>query len=214
MTRAQLHASIALWGRRLAYRTKQVKAAKTPAERAKWQALVNHAAAVIHRRRLQLDHSAPPLRVRALAEAQHLVGLMEVGGNNAGPGVTRIIKENGGTGPEPWCGDFLAHCYRHAGSTVVQRGWASTTLLGFLTGQKIIPLSMALPGDILVYNFGSGGAKHCGLLEELQPGGQLLAIEGNTGKVGAVSDSTTGGDGVYKKQRPQSFVLHAVRVLR
>src|SRR4051812_10872195 len=60
--------------------------------------------------------SKPKLRIRAFKVAESLVGVVEQGGNNTGPQVTRIIRENGGTYPEPWCGDFVAYCYRHAGS--------------------------------------------------------------------------------------------------
>jgi hypothetical protein len=67
------------------------------------------------------------LAEKAFANAVNLIGVMEVGGNNTGPMVSRIIKANGGVGPEPWCGDFVAYCYRLAGSDIVKgpkRLWA------------------------------------------------------------------------------------------
>jgi hypothetical protein len=55
---------------------------------------------------------------------------MEQGGNNTGPIVDKIIRANGGVIGEPWCGDFVAYCYRLAGSKAVDRLWASVYFLG------------------------------------------------------------------------------------
>lgn len=156
--------------------------------------------------------SKRPLRLRALDEAKDLVGVMETGGNNRGAEVERIIRENGGMVGEPWCGDFVAHCYRTAGSKSVQRGWASTLQLGYLAGMGKI--TRPLPGDIVVYDFPGGqSSDHTGLFCRFEAGG-LVAIEGNTGATGAVSDSTTGGDGVYIKRRSTTLVARYVRVYR
>lgn len=152
------------------------------------------------------------LRLAALDEAKRLVGVMEQGGNNQGKKVMEIIRANGGTGPEPWCGDFVAYCYRRAGSKVVQRSWAAVRFLGYLTGQRIVR-RRPRPGDIVVYKFGHTGIYVKGYKT---PRGvrRIIAIEGNTGDSGAVSDSTTGGDGVYVKRRDLSLVKHFVRVIR
>jgi hypothetical protein len=106
-----------------------------------------------------------------------LVGIMEVGGNNMGQAVLSLIRENGGTGPESWCGDFDAHCYRHAGSKVVQRGWAAVRFLGFLTGMKIVSARDAMPGDIVCFTF-----DHTGLLRRKIDAGVIETVEGNTGR--------------------------------
>lgn len=143
---------------------------------------------------------------KALRVARTLVGVMEQGGNNTGPIVDKIIRANGGVIGEPWCGDFVAFCYRTAGSKMVQRLWASVRYLGFLTGMRIV--SVPRPGDIVCYVF-----DHTGLYEE-DRGSDILADEGNTGASGAVSDSATGGDGVYQKVRSKSLVARYVRVTR
>lgn len=143
------------------------------------------------------------LRERALKIARSQVGVMEHGGNNMGARVFTYIRENGGFGPEPWCGDFQAFCYRHAGSKSVDRRWASAW---FLEGRKI---SNPQPGDIVDYTF-----QHTGMVEKVLGDGRIQTIEGNTGASGAVSDSTTGGDGVYRKRRSTSLVMRYVRVLR
>lgn len=143
----------------------------------------------------------------ALVEARKLVGVMERGGNNQGPAVMAIIRANGGTGPEPWCGDFVAFCYRKAGSKVVNRSWAAVRYLGYLAGMKIV--KKAQPGDIVCFSF-----DHTGLFVRYEGRDRIVTIEGNTGASGAVSDSATGGDGVYIKRRQLSQVSRFVRVLR
>lgn len=156
----------------------------------------------------------------ALKEAESLVGIMEQGANNSGTKVLAIIREAGGTGPEAWCGDTVAVCYKRAGSAVVSRSWAAVRLLGFLTGMTILSDKRdGLAGEILCYTF-----DHTGLLvnycdadgKKCKPGKatHLKAIEGNTGSIGAVSDSSTGGDGVYVKIRDLSLLDRVVRVTR
>lgn len=166
----------------------------------------------------------------AWREAERMVGVMETPGkNNAGPsvggrpGVTEIIRENGGTGPEAWCGDAVAHFYRVAGSKAVSRQWAAVRFLGHLTGQQIVSPRKMEMGDIVAYDFGTG-SDHTGLFgyycnRQGKPvaaavATHIMAIEGNTGKSGAVSDSKTGGDGIYKKIRPIGLVDRGVRVKR
>jgi hypothetical protein len=148
--------------------------------------------------------SESPLRIRALRVANTLVGVMEHGGNNAGPMVSKIIRENGGSGPEPWCGDFTAYCYRHAGSTTVSRAWASAWALA----GRVITRSPR-PGDVVQYTF-----QHTGLFVRYVSSSEIETVEGNTGASGAVSDSSTGGDGVYRKRRSTGLVMRYVRVLR
>jgi hypothetical protein len=170
------------------------------------------------------------LQERAWREATRLVGVMETPGkNNTGPsiggrpGVTAIIRENGGSGPEPWCGDAVAHFYRVAGSKAVNRQWASVRALGGLAGQKKISPRKMQQGDIVCYDFGTG-SDHTGLFGyygnsqgkpvAAEVATHIIAIEGNTGKSGAVSDSKTGGDGVYLKLREIGLVDRGVRVTR
>lgn len=155
------------------------------------------------------------LRQRALREAKRCVGIMEQGGNNRGAAVMRIIRANGGTGPEPWCGDFVAHCYRVAGSKSVQRAWASVSWLGRVRGTFTVPRPRA--GDIVCFTFDHTGivVTYCdanGKRANRRSATHVRTIEGNTGASGAVSDSTTGGDGVYVKIRSLDLVARWVRV--
>lgn len=167
------------------------------------------------------------LRERALANAKQLRGVLEKGGNNRGPVVDKIIRANDGTPGESWCGDFVAYVYRNAGSKAVSRSWAGVRWLGRVAGTLILPdVRSAKPGDILVYDFPGGDpdSDHTGLLVHYSNGSghrvdakratHVRAIEGNTGKDGAVSDSTSGGDGVHTRLRPINQVKRAVRVKR
>lgn len=216
----KLKTSLALWQRRRKYRTRKLAQVRKRAHKGgtvtrleaahihKWERLLREAEHMVARRRHQIAANKP-LRLRALAEMHKLVGIMEVGGNNVGPGVLKIIRANGGAAGEPWCGDTIAFAYRAAGSKVVQRGWAAVRLLGFLTGMQIV--RDPLPGDIVAYSF-----DHTGLFDHWvdKDAGIFASVEGNTGRSGAVSDSRTGGDGVYVKHRNRSLVARWVRVTR
>lgn len=147
------------------------------------------------------------LGARAHRVATGLVGVMETGGNNRGATVMKIIRANGGTGPEPWCGDFVAYCYRLAGSKSVSRPWASVRLLGGVSGVR--RTRTPARGDLVRFTF-----DHVGLFVRDRGNGTIETIEGNTGRSGAVSDSSTGGDGVYRKIRSKGLVTDYLRVAR
>ena len=167
-----------------------------------------------------------PLGQRALAYAFSELGTLESGGNNHGREVERIIRANGGTPGEAWCGDFVAYAYKRAGSKSVTRAWAGVRWLGRLKGmQTLNSVRVAKPGDILVYDFPGGAPEdHTGLFVGFtnkdgrrrapSKATHIRAIEGNTGRDGAVSDSTSGGDGVHERVRPIKQVKRAVRVKR
>lgn len=208
MTTAQLKVSLNLWRRRERYRQRKLDYyhQKNDAEKiAKWQALHKAAVSMVHRR----QHQLTPLRMRAYNVARGLVGVMEEGGNNVGPMVSKIIRANGGTPGEPWCGDFQAYCYRLAGSKAVQRAWASVRMLGGLSGIRRTRNPVA--GNLVRYTFDHVGMFHKWIDRSK---GEFETIEGNTGRVGAVSDSKTGGDGVYIKRRNISQVNDFLEVLR
>lgn len=178
-----------------------------------WARLRKTADSMVARRQDQLS----TVGSRAWTVAGSLLAVREVGGNNVGPMVTKIIRANGGTGPEPWCGDFVAYCYTLARSKAVQRGWAATTLIGRLQGLTVIPLDQAHQGDILVFDFGTGTPEHMGLYGKRLPGGALQTREGNTTNAGAdnVSDAGSTSDGVYEKtNRRPSDVYQCLRVTR
>jgi len=206
---AWLRASLRLWKRRLAYRKRRLDAARRSGSAKRiehWHRLVDKAAYHVGRRRMQLNERRP-LRERAYSVAKGLVGVMEHGGNNQGAVVSKIIRANGGSGPEPWCGDFVAYCYRLAGSRAVTRSWASVRLLGGVSGVR--RTTAPRMGDLVRFTF-----DHVGMFVKDNHDGTITTIEGNTGASGAVSDSATGGDGVYRKVRSKGLVQDYLRVSR
>lgn len=163
------------------------------------------------------------LSERAYRAAVSLIGIMEVGGNNAGGRVEHIIREAGGKPSDrpPWCGYFLAYVYDLAGSKLLP-DWhaAAVRLWDDIPGVHVIPAASARRGDGIRFTF-----DHIGMFvgwRRLIAGRyvkcpRVLAthaetIEGNTGATGAVSDSATGGDGVYRKMRPLNLVADYVRI--
>jgi hypothetical protein len=206
-------ASLALWKRRLAYRQKKVDYYRGEAKSGdgaatkgtvtadeaqlihKWEKLRDEAKNKV----AVLEAASSSLQDRAYKVAESLIGVMEQGGNNRGPVVSKIITGNGGMIGEAWCGDFQAYCYRHAGSKAVNRSWASVYYLGRLSG--VVKTTKPVRGDLVRFNF-----SHVGMYVRDLGGGYIETIEGNTGRSGAVSDSSTGGDGVYRKRRTKNLV--------
>jgi hypothetical protein len=204
---AFLRMSLASWRRKHAYRQRKLDIAHAKNDQesiAKWHTLLQKAGVIVRKREAQLDRLAP-LRDRAYRVAAGLVGVMEHGGNNAGAMVTKIIKANGGTGPEAWCGDFVAYCYRLAGSRRVSRAWAQVSLMRGLAG--ITATNQPHRGDLVRFTF-----SHVGLFVRDLGNGAIETLEGNSGREGAVSDSSTGGDGVYRKRRSKALVRDYLQV--
>lgn len=211
MSRARLRASLNLWKRRYAYRVRRLKVAMRhhrPNSARKWRRLVDDANGMIVRRERQL-RAFRPLREKAHAEMLKLIGVMEQGGNNAGADVARIIRGGGGNPAErpAWCGYTMAYVYRRAGSRAVDWRWAAVRLLSAVSGVRRTTAPMT--GDLVRFTF-----DHVGMFEKDNQDGTITTLEGNTGAAGAVSDSKTGGDGVYRKIRSKSLVQDYLRVSR
>lgn len=211
MSRAALRASLALWRRRLAYRQRRLKVSvrhhRNNSAR-KWRGLVDEAHHKIARRERQLAETRP-LRERAHAEMVKLLGIMEQGANNAGADVARIIRGGGGdpAARPPWCGYAMAYVYKKAGSRAVDWRWAAVRLVSAVSGVRRTTAPMK--GDLVRFTF-----DHIGMFEKDNGDGTITTLEGNTGATGAVSDSKTGGDGVYRKVRSKQLVNDYLRVTR
>jgi hypothetical protein len=150
------------------------------------------------------------LRERAWREARRLndLNVRETGGNNRGEWVLKIIKANAGAGPEAWCGDFVAWCYRKAGAKSVNRNWAAVRLYLPLTGLKAT--KTPLKGDIVRFTW-----SHVGLFgywcdatgaQVKGQGSHFRTIEGNT--------TGSGGEGVHLKLHPRADAKDFIRVGR
>ena len=199
-------ASLKLWERRLRYRRRRLAAARRrmdgPREK-KWYRKTRAAEYWVSRRRKE----ATPLRERAYLEAAELVGIMEQGGNNRGVAVERIIALGGGLAGQAWCGWFLAAVYKIAGSKAVEWRWGAVRLLPLVSG--VSRTSKPRRGDLVRFTF-----DHVGMFVKDNGNGSIVTIEGNTGATGAVSDSRTGGDGVYRKVRSKQLVTDYLRITR
>lgn len=168
--------------------------AKHPKSRVLMKALRRHRAA-LH----------PPLRMKAYHQARLLIGVMESGGNNRGREVEKIIREGGGLPGQAWCGWFMAAVYKRAGSKAVDWHWGAVRLLFPLP--KVYRVERPKTGDIVRFKF-----DHVGMFVKWVDSHTIETLEGNTGATGAVSDSRTGGDGVYRKRRDVSLVNDYLRV--
>lgn len=160
------------------------------------------------------------LRLKAVKHARIHVGNMELGGNNRGYWVERIIKYAQGTVPEAWCVDFVIWCYGHAGSTRVKPGFTRAVRYMFPAPHSdLIQVSQPHLGNIVRYTFDHtglflNGCNAYGSRRLWRFATHIKTIEGNTGATGAESDSSTGGDGVYVKIRSRALVRDYLRVLR
>lgn len=200
----KVHIQVHTKATRAAYRkAKRVRARRyrnyKRAQSAKWAA----------RRRYKVAArlAQQPLRVRALHEARSLLGVVEQGGNNTGPVVDKIIQSSGGIVGQPWCGYFVAYCYRQAGSTVVTRAWAAAWagVWGWFSGVKRVKnLRNMRPGHIVEYQW-----QHTGIFERWTDDSRTTfqCVEGNTGTQGNTSDTTA--DGVHRRIRNISDVKGA-----
>lgn len=148
-----------------------------------------------------------PLREKAYDQAVKLIGVMERGGNNVGAEVEKIIREGGGLRGQAWCGWFCAAVYKRAGSKAPSWHWGAVRLYIPLSG--VSRTSSPKRGDLVRFTF-----DHIGMFVKDNGNGTIETIEGNTGSTGAVSDSATGGDGVYRKTRSKSLVRDYLHITR
>ena len=159
-----------------------------------------------------------PLYIATLAVATHDVRrqVREQGGNNRGPDVERVLRNAGVTIPAPWCAAWVQDVTDSAAQSLgvtnplndvvnealVQSyaNWAAQKPKDRLV---IFP-SRALPGDLVLYKFGTSGRyDHVGIVSRPpfdDAGGALFrSFEANTssGDAGSQRD----GHGVYERVR-------------
>lgn len=136
----------------------------------------------------------------------------EVGGNNRGPRVQQYQAADS-YAPNPdtgyaWCNSFVDWCFQQAGHPLVELDRSAGVELTLdLARKRGWVVSDPQPGDLVIYTF-----SHIGFVVKRESATSLITVEGNTSPLGAVSDSTGGGDGVYVKRRSTSLVRAYVRV--
>jgi len=181
---------------------------RTPEERAR----AKRHRSYLERLRKRVN-SRGALRLRAYHEAKRMHDLdIRESGFNRGKMVDQIIRANQGALGEAWCGDFMAWCYRKAGSKAVNRSWAGVAAVGGLAGVK--RTKNPRKGDLV--RFGFPPKDHIGMFVSwcnangspvaMGQASHVKSLDGNTGG--------SGGDGVHIKVRPRSAVRDFLHITR
>lgn len=125
---------------------------------------------------------------------------------------TKFGAEYGMDG-QPWCCMALWYWFNHAGEGMAFFGGGKTASCGTLLrwysaqGQTVAKKDIQ-PGDIVILNFsGTSETQHCGLAVEVQSGGVIKTIEGNT----SIAGSQSNGGQVCLKTRNLSQIVGVCR---
>lgn len=116
---------------------------------------------------------------------------------------------------QPWCGAFMYAVLRHAGvkGLSTRMRYVPYILADAKAGSngmdKVVPLSAALPGDLLIFNWDGGEPDHVGMYLGRDKNGGILTIEGNTTS-GSAGNQSNGG-GVWNRTRLPANVQAVVR---
>lgn len=116
---------------------------------------------------------------------------------------------------QPWCGAFVDWVLAKRGVD----GWpvgrngifytpsivASAKSKGVWRSDSTESLSRIQPGDLVLFDFGSGGAQHVGFAERYVGGGIVQTIEGNTSPTNRGSQNN--GGGTYRRQRSAATIM-------
>lgn len=113
----------------------------------------------------------------------------------------------------PWCAMFVSWCadragikFRYAYCPYIEADAKAGRNRLRLVGRQAVR-----KGDIALFHFGGGEAKHVGIVESIDIGaGTVTCIEGNTSK--SSGGSQDNGGGVFVRTRPLTHVRHFVRV--
>lgn len=115
-----------------------------------------------------------------------------------------------------WCGCFTASAaVEEAGADIPLKARLAYTpyicadASAGTNGLTRVPFDQVQEGDLVVFNFGSGIAKHVGLAVGPFSNGYTDCIEGNTSS--GSSGSQDNGGGVFRRQRPVSHVICVAR---
>lgn len=159
-------------------------------------------------------------RQRALKWASTAVGIVEQPpGSNSGPRISKWWRETGYSYPVPYCACFVACGVQHATRgrirarqvggycpSIVAIGRAQS--LGF----KLVPLEQALPGDLVMFDFGRETFDHVGFFVR-HDGDHIRTIEANTSPDDSDPSihAQANGGGVFRRRRSRGLVSAVVR---
>jgi cell wall-associated NlpC family hydrolase len=142
-----------------------------------------------------------------LAVAKHFVDKKYV----EGPRQDTIFGKFTGLNFSPWCASFVSYVFNKAGAgymvngVQVKRGYVSCTAgingLKSKKGLKAVPVSEALPGDIIFFDWhNDNDPDHTGIVLKTNPKKKTVTCyEGNTSN--GLGGSQSNGGGVYKRDR-------------
>ena len=156
-----------------------------------------------------------PIALRAVADAEANVGVVEQGGENHGKAVETYLRSVGLAAGAPWCAAFVHYRLREAAREIQARLPGDFPVSGYCPDYQDwakkhgvwIPVDTArsmgsIPerGDLCLFYFAAKRrVAHIGMVAQAGLGGALFqTVEGNTGPETGVNRD---GDGVYKKSR-------------
>jgi hypothetical protein len=137
-----------------------------------------------------------------LNEGRALLGVREVGGNNRGPMVDKIIISSGGKVGQPWCG--YTQKYIHTKCKCQSAGGMASS---WFPKNRLVKIGQ-IAGDVFsIYDPYTKRIGHIGMIEQvLSSGNYYITIEGNTGGSGSRD-----GSGVHRLTRPKKTVYSIAR---
>lgn len=210
------------WTQRLAVRTRKAAEARVTRVAAE-KAERGRRNDVAQARRVLARHKPVVLvapNERAVKLALSHVGTIESAGKpNRGPKIDAWQTEHLGWAGFAWCGAFVGSLLKQVGvSGIVGKNIVYTPSIfadakagrnGF---EKLVPLSSAKPGDLVLFNFPGGAhVDHVGMaIAPYDARTQTIAtVEGNTSAGSAGSQSN--GGGVFRRVRPASQIAGVAR---
>lgn len=140
-----------------------------------------------------------------LREARKEIGYTE---SPAGSNRTKFAAEAGHANGTYWCATFTSAILRRVG--LKEPNSAATAVI--LREYKRLGRfdNKPTPGDLVIYDFPGGRvpndpSDHIGFVEQVNPDGTLVTIEGNTSS--GNSGSQSNGGGVFRRHRPRTYVV-------
>lgn len=139
---------------------------------------------------------------RAVALAEHEVGVHEQGGNNRGARVEEYQRSGGGKAGDAWCAFFLHWLFKQVyapGKPPFRIGGSVPDILARAkAGGRLVDAHAAVPGNALILCEANGHGYHIELITApLNVNGMFATIGGNTS-----DKSIAEGDAVARKLRP------------
>lgn len=157
---------------------------------------------------------------KVIIAAQSQLGVIEKGGSDGHSGniVTYWDWWAKVTGEHDqgasWCAVFVSWCFAQAGVSPLiavknKFGFIYCPDLDKWRPKQLVKPSLALPGDVVLFDWtGAGLADHTGIVEK-NLGTHLQTIEGNTSGEGIVGSQQNGG-GVYRRNRHIDPTIHSI----